>query len=207
MCFALFPLLPKLVFNSLMLLTNLQCALQILASKFQKGVEFFQVLWKGISDQGSTWEPVEHLRGEEAKASLLAFRTARANDLAVVEAKKAAKRAARKESLATQALGDGDDEVPRLAHETLAAYKIRKSRSSVWEFYHPKVLLNDDEYKGEYAKCKVNDCNVYIKACNTTNLWGHLYASHKKEMKDWMLSKGKVSFHPCICASSRFVLY
>ena len=166
-------------------------AIQIVASKLRKGVEYFHIIWKGISEQGSTWEPVQHLRGEEAKAALLAFRTARAADLAAFEAKKAAKKAGREPGTApTPSRGEGgDDEINE--NDTLA-YKIRKSRSSVWEFYHPKVHLDNSEHRGEYAKCKVSDCNVYIKACNTTNLWGHLYASHKKEMKDWMLSKGKV---------------
>jgi hypothetical protein len=38
--------------------------LQIEASKMQKSVEFFKVKWKNIAPQGSTWEPIENLRGD-----------------------------------------------------------------------------------------------------------------------------------------------
>ena len=52
-----------------------------------------------------------------------------------------AKRAARKDSLATQARsrGDGDDDV--MDNEFLAAYTIRKSRSNVREFYRSSLII------------------------------------------------------------------
>ena len=65
--------------------------MQIVASKLRKGVEYFNVVWKGIIDQGSTWEPITHLRGDPAKVALGAFRQARALEQASEESKKVAK--------------------------------------------------------------------------------------------------------------------
>jgi hypothetical protein len=98
----------------------------------RKGVRTLQVLWTGISGHGYTWEPIEHQRGEQQRPPCLPF--------GLFVAALEAKRAARKDSLASQARsrGDGDDDV--MDNEFLAAYTIRKSRY-VWDFYRSSLII------------------------------------------------------------------
>ena len=167
--------------------------LQVEASKIQKGVEYFKVKWRNISSQGSTWEPIEHLRGDSAKACLMAFREVRATQEADHDART---RALRQGKMDDAFLPEGNDgksdavvgEAPDTERGQKSTFHLRKSRSDVWKWFYPKYY--DPAKRGEYAKCRFCDCAV--KCCNTTNLQGHLNSKHADEMKVEKLKAGQV---------------
>lgn len=153
----------------------------------QKGVEFFKVKWRNIASQGSTWEPIEHLRDDASKASLLAFREARASATAAFESRKKAAREGALETGNQSTDTDVDlDKQPNTFH-------FRKPRSDVWNFFQPKYF--DTSKKAEYAKCRF--CDSAIKCANTTNLNAHLVAKHADEIKNEKINSGKVVGHGC----------
>ena len=67
---------------------SLECFQQIFASKFQKGSNSSKFLGRVSASKAA---PGEHIRGEATTASFLAFRTAHAEDLAAIEARRAVK--------------------------------------------------------------------------------------------------------------------
>ena len=160
--------------------------LQIEASKIQKGVEYFKVKWINISPQGSTWETLEHLRGDAAKAALMGFREAKAAEIAAFESKKKAARQGQLEkNQSTDTEVDSLDEADKQPY----IFHFRRPRSDVWKYFYPKFF--DMVKKAEYAKCRF--CDSAIKCANTTNLNAHLTAKHADEMKNDKIQSGKVS--------------
>ena len=160
--------------------------LQIEASKIQKGVEYFKVKWINISPQGSTWEPLEHLRGDATKAALMGFREAKAAEIAAFESKKKAARQGQLEKIqSTDTEVDSLDEADKQPY----IFHFRRPRSDVWKYFYSKFF--DRVKKAEYAKCRF--CDSAIKCANTTNLNAHLTAKHADEMKNDKIQSGKVS--------------
>ena len=167
--------------------------MQVEASKFQKGVEYFKVKWRNISAQGSTWEPVGHLRGDSAKACLLAFREIRAAKDAEHDARTKALRQGKLDAVSLAEGNNGKSDVlvgetPETERGQKSTFHLRKARSDVWKWFYPKYY--DASKRGDYAKCRFCDCAV--KCSNTTNLQGHLNSKHADEMKVEKLKGGQV---------------
>ena len=155
--------------------------MQILAAQTKKNVEYFKVKWAGINDKGSTWEPVDHLVGDDAKAALRLFKEKRAREAAAHEE-------ARKASLAQlPADVEVDDDTPFL-RETAVRGRRRRQSSAAWKHYGNKYFDND--LKGLYTNCK--HCNKAIKVVNTSNLMAHIAQKHPELLTEEKVSERKV---------------
>jgi hypothetical protein len=157
-------------------------SMQILVVQMKKKVEYFKVKWANICEKGSTWEPVEHLVGDEAKQALHLFREKRAVEAASQAEAKRARASGTDEPPLIFGQGDCNDDLADNDVDIMepASKKARRKSSMAWKLFDHKYY--DTDLKGHYAKCKT--CQKPIKVVNTSNLMAHISQKHPELLVD-----------------------
>eukprot|EP00854_Cymbomonas_tetramitiformis_P017156 gene17156-20403_t len=132
------------------------------------GVIQYLISWEGFTDADDTWEPAEHLTGEEH--TIQAYRDAQAAKDAAAEAENATAREARRQRR--------EEANPEASDLVDANQGKSKRRSPIWQFFW---VVMDEGDKVTHTVCKQcgEDSERVAYPGNTTNLRSHIAHVHK----------------------------
>ncbi|KAK3259126.1 hypothetical protein CYMTET_31865 [Cymbomonas tetramitiformis] len=124
--------------------------------------------WEGFTDADDTWEPAEHLTGEEH--TIQAYRDAQAAKDEAAEAENAEAREARRQRR--------EEANPEASDLVDANDGKSKRRSPIWQFFW---VVKDEGGKVTHTVCKQcgEDSERVAYPGNTTNLRSHIAHVHK----------------------------